>query len=235
MHPFLVSILNKQSICFPWQDEKIMMQIQSFTFNPFAENTYVLFDETHECVIIDPGCYTENERMELDEFITRKNLKPVKLINTHAHIDHILGNNHVVGKYNLNLEMHPADETVLKAATVYGEMWGIQVEPSPKVSHYLKEGDEVIFGNSRLKILFTPGHSPGSICLYDEEDQIVIAGDVLFYGSIGRTDLPGGDYDTLIGSIRKKLFVLADNVKVFPGHGPATTIGFERVNNPFLQ
>lgn len=211
------------------------MQVQSFTFNPFAENTYVLFDETHECIIIDPGCYTQDEKTELDEFISSKSLNPVKLINTHAHIDHILGNNHVAGKYHLKLEMHAADEPLLSAAVTYGEMWGIKVEPSPSVSTYLKEGEWIRFGNSRLQILFTPGHSPGSICLYDEQNQLIIAGDVLFYGSIGRTDLPGGQHYTLINSIRKKLFVLPDNAQVFPGHGPATTIGFEKANNPFLQ
>ena len=211
------------------------MNIKSFTFNPFQENTYVLADETGQCIIVDPGCYTQAEKQELDDYILSAGLTPVKLVNTHAHIDHILGNNYVASRFGLPLEMHPADTAILKGAAVYGEMWGIKVEPSPEPSVLLNEGDELLFGNTALRILFTPGHSPGSICFYSENDKAVIAGDVLFYGSIGRTDLPGGDHGTLIRSIRGKLFSLGDEVKVFPGHGPATTIGFERKNNPFLQ
>jgi hydroxyacylglutathione hydrolase len=211
-----------------------MITVQSFTFGPFEENTYVLFDETRQCIILDPGCYTANEKRELADFIEFEKLKPVKLINTHAHIDHILGNNFVAGKYNLPLEMNELDVKLLKAAPTYGQLWGIQAEPSPEPSVLLEEGDEVKFGNSVLKVLFTPGHSEGSISFYNRENNFVIAGDVLFYGSIGRTDLPGGDFDTLILSIKEKLFPLGDSCKVYSGHGPATSIGFERENNPFL-
>ena len=156
-------------------------------------------------------------------------------MNTHGHIDHILGNNFVAGKYNLRLEMNALDVDLLQAAPVYGEMWGIHAEPSPDPEVFLTEGDEVSFGNSTLNVIETPGHSKGSISFYSSDNNFVIAGDVLFYGSIGRTDLPGGDFDTLIRSIKEKLFPLGDDCKVYSGHGPETTIGFEKRNNPFLQ
>lgn len=211
-----------------------MIQIHSFTFNPFQENTYVLSDETKECVIIDPGCYTEEEKLELSGFISAKGLKPVKLLLTHAHIDHVLGNNYLCGKYNLKIEMNAIEKELLKSAELYGEMWGIKVEPSPVPEVFLNEGDEIRFGKSTLQIIFTPGHSPGSICFYNIEGKIIISGDVLFHGSIGRTDLPGGDYDTLISSINEKVFPLGDEYKVYPGHGPATTIAHEKKFNPFV-
>ena len=211
-----------------------MISIKAFIFGPFQENTYVLYDETKECIILDPGCYDANEKRELVDFIELQGLKPVKLINTHAHIDHMVGNSFVAGKFNLKLEMHEQDVVLLQAAPVYGQNWGIHCEPSPDPDVLLNEGDEIHFGNSVLKVLFTPGHSPGSISLHSPGDNFVIAGDVLFYGSIGRTDLPGGDFDTLIKSIKEKLFPLGDTCKVYSGHGPVTTIGFERENNPFL-
>lgn len=211
-----------------------MIQIHPFTFNPFQENTYLLSDETNECVIIDPGCYTEDEKQELSAFISSRGLKPVKLLLTHAHIDHVLGNNYLCGKYNLMIEMNVIEKELLKSAELFGEMWGIKVEPSPAPEVFLDEGDEVRFGNSTLQIIFTPGHSPGSICFYNPAGKFIIAGDVLFHGSIGRTDLPGGDYDTLIGSIREKVFPLGDEFKVFPGHGPSTTIEYEKKFNPFV-
>jgi len=211
------------------------MQIHYFTFNPFQENTYVLYDATRECIIVDPGCYSQEEKNELVRFITNAGLTPVKLVLSHGHIDHILGNSFIAGRYGLKVEMHAGDAAILKSAPVYGEMWGVRVEPSPDPSVWLKEGDEIRFGSTVLKIIFTPGHSPGSVCLYNEADRTLIGGDVLFFESIGRTDLPGGDPATLLQSIRSKLFTLPDEVRVFPGHGPDTTIGYEKQNNPFLQ
>ena len=211
-----------------------MVEVKSFTFNPFQENTYILYDETKECVIIDPGCYSLEEKQELENFISEKKLKPVKLLLTHGHIDHILGNNFLTGKYNVKIEMNEHDVKLLKAAPSYGTMWGINCEPSPEPHVLLSEGDTITFGNSRLEIFFTPGHSQGSICFYSRADNFVISGDVLFNGSIGRTDLPGGDFDTLISSIKEKLFPLGDACKVYSGHGPFTTIGNERKSNPFL-
>ncbi|MEO8087206.1 MAG: MBL fold metallo-hydrolase, partial [Bacteroidota bacterium] len=204
-----------------------MIQIHSFTFNPFQENTYILSDETNDCVIIDPGCYTEEEKKELADFITDSALKPVKLLLTHAHIDHVLGNNFICGKYDLKIEMNAIEKELLKSAELYGGMWGINVEPSPAPEVFLEEGDVVKFGNSSLEIIFTPGHSPGSICFINRQQKFAIAGDVLFHGSIGRSDLPGGDYETLIKSIHEKVFSLSDDFKIYPGHGPATSIAHE--------
>jgi len=211
-----------------------MISIKSFVFGPFQENTYLLFDETKECIIIDPGCYDDRERSELLSFINTNNLKPVKLINTHCHLDHIFGNGFVADTFHLKLEINKQETPVLDSYLTSANLYGLNASPSPQPSVYLNEGDKIKFGNSTLEIVFTPGHSPGSITFYNREQKIIIAGDVLFYGSIGRSDLPGGDSETLISSIKNKLFPLGDDFTVYSGHGPATTIGFERMNNPFL-
>jgi len=213
-----------------------MIQIQSFTFNGFQENTYILFDETKECVIIDPGCYDNNEQKTLVSFITENELKPVKLINTHCHIDHVLGNCFVANKWNLDLAMHELDLPTLNSVKDYCTVYGFHnYEESPQPTQFLKEGEKIKFGESELSILFTPGHAPGHIVLHSQQDSFVIGGDVLFQMSIGRTDLPGGDFDTLIKSIKEKLFKLDDKTIVYCGHGPNTNIGFEKANNPFLK
>lgn len=211
------------------------LQVHCFTFNPFEENTYLLYDETGKCIIIDPGCFDENEREELERFIEDNQLTPVRLINTHCHIDHILGNAFVADKYALGLEIHQGEVKVLEAGMTVAGMYGIPYTPSPLASSFLTEGDIVELGGVKMEVLFTPGHSPASICLYNAADGFLIAGDVLFRESIGRTDLPGGDYDTLIASIRTKLFLLPGDTVVYPGHGPSTTIGYEMMFNPFLQ
>lgn len=211
------------------------MKVTCLTFNEFAENTYILHDDTGECVIVDPGCNSPAEEVELDSAIDKLSLKPVRLINTHCHIDHVFGINYVRQKYELQLEIHEGEQALLGYAQQIGQMYGMPVEPIAPAEKFLTEDDIVEFGETHLEILFTPGHSPASICFLDRAGKQVIAGDVLFQGSIGRTDLPGGDYDTLIGSIVDKLLVLDDDVIVFPGHGPSTTIGFERAMNPFLQ
>lgn len=212
-----------------------MIHVASFAFNPFQENTYVLYDETKECIIIDPGCYTENERKQLKAFIQNRELKPVSLINTHCHLDHICGNAFVAEEYNLELEAHQGEKVVLDASVDHGRMYGFVFEPSPNIKKYLDENDQIKFGNSSLDILFTPGHSPASISFYGKEDGFVIAGDVLFFMSIGRTDLPGGHHETLLTSIREKLFTLPDETIVYNGHGQKTSVGFEKKNNPFFQ
>jgi glyoxylase-like metal-dependent hydrolase (beta-lactamase superfamily II) len=213
-----------------------MIKIQSFTFNGFQENTYVLFDESKKCIIIDPGCYEQNEKLELERFIVDNELEAVKLINTHCHIDHVLGNRFVAEKWSLDLEMHELDLPTLRSVKDYCQIYGFHnYEESPEPSTFLKEGDKIHFGNSILDVLFTPGHAPGHIVLYSKEQHFVIGGDVLFQMSIGRTDLPGGDYDTLISSIKDKLLPLDEQTKVYCGHGPNTTIGFEKANNPFLK
>lgn len=211
-----------------------MIQIASFTFNPFEENTYVLYDETKECVIIDPGCWNAREQNELVSFIESKELKPVHLLNTHCHIDHVLGNAFVERKYRLLPQIHKGDLFLLNALLRTAQMYQVNAEESPQPEVFLNEGDQVKFGNSTLDILFTPGHSPGSITFYSKEDKFAIVGDVLFNLSIGRTDLPGGDMDVLMHSIFKKLVPLGDDVKVYAGHMDSTTIGFERKHNPFL-
>ncbi|MDO9187028.1 MAG: MBL fold metallo-hydrolase [Bacteroidia bacterium] len=211
-----------------------MISIKSFVFGPFQENTYILYDETKECIIIDPGCYDNRERAELASFIDDNKLKPVKLINTHCHLDHVFGNGFVADTYTLKLEINKQDQPVLDSYLMSAKMYGLNAAPSPQPSVFLNEGDIISFGNSTLEILFTPGHSPGSITFYNREQEVMIAGDVLFYGSIGRSDLPGGNSATLISSIKNKLFPLGDNYTVYSGHGPSTTIGFERMNNPFL-
>lgn len=211
-----------------------MITIKSFCFNPFYENTYVLYDETKQCIIIDPGCFEKGEEETLEQFISSNQLIPVMLVNTHAHIDHVLGNNFVYKTYNLSPVLHRNEVRILEAAPVIGTEWGIPVHPSPSPEKFLDEGDKVSFGSSSLEIFFTPGHSPGSICLYCKEQSFVIGGDVLFRESIGRTDLPGGDYETLMQSIRQKLFHFPDETVVYPGHGPETTIGYEKQFNPFV-
>ena len=212
-----------------------MISIAAFVFNMFQENTYVLYDETNECIIIDPGCYDVEEQDELLQFIQSNNLKPVQLINTHCHVDHIIGNKFIYKQFNLQPVLHRLEEEPLKSAPTYARVFGVNIDPSPAPASYIDEGDEVKFGGSKLQVLFTPGHSPGEICLYSKENNFLIAGDVLFQQSIGRTDLPGGDHRTLIASIKEKLFPLPDATRVLPGHGPETTIGFEKKYNPFLQ
>jgi len=210
-----------------------MLSLQVFTFNPFEENTYVLYDETGECVIIDPGCYETEEQYELVDFIEHHSLRVTALLNTHCHIDHVLGNAFIKHKYGVKLYIHQKDEPVLRAVQTYASNYGIVRYEAAEPDGYLDEGQEVAFGNQKLKVLFTPGHAPGHIVFYHEEAKTVIGGDVLFYNSIGRTDLPGGDFNTLINSIHQKLFTLPDDVTVYPGHGPETTIGHEKRTNPF--
>ncbi|HYK75647.1 MAG TPA: MBL fold metallo-hydrolase [Daejeonella sp.] len=211
-----------------------MIQVKSFTCNPYQENTYLLFDETRECVIIDPGMYTGDEQNAVLKFIAENKLKPVLLLNTHCHIDHVLGNKFVYDTYGLLPQFHEGELSLLSAVVSYAPQMGIHYEVSPLPEVYLKEGGKITFGESELEILFVPGHSPAHLNFYSRADNFLIGGDVLFYQSIGRTDLPGGSHAQLIQSIEDKLFVLPPDCKVYPGHGPATTIGFEKHNNPFL-
>lgn len=209
--------------------------VHTFTFNPFSENTYVLYDESGDCMIVDPGCYTVAEREELRSFIDKERLRPVRLVNTHCHLDHVFGNQWVSKTWGLSLEIHRGELALLQRLVDTARMYGVPgVEASPLPSRYIEPGEEICFGNTRLRVLFTPGHSPASICFYNEQEEYVIAGDVLFLEGIGRTDLPGGDFETLISSIRQQLFVLPATTLVYPGHGPTTTIRHEMECNPFL-
>ena len=210
------------------------MKLQSFTCNPYAENTYILYDETRECVLVDPGCYTEAEQEMLAGFISAEKLTPVRVINTHCHLDHVFGLPFILRTYGLRPEIHRGEQIVLDYTEQVGKMYGTPTEPMPAPGGYLEEGDLVRFGNTVLEILFTPGHSPASICFFNRTGGQLISGDVLFRGSIGRTDLPGGDYDTLMHSIFEKLMPLEDHIRVYPGHMEETTIGEERRTNPFL-
>lgn len=211
-----------------------MINLHFFTFGPFQENTYILWDDTKECLILDPGNSTASENKKLSDFITQNQLVPKRLILTHAHIDHINGNKYVFDTYGLLPEVHKDDVTFIEKHLATANMYGIPAEQSPMPKAFIKEGDLISFGNSTLKTLHTPGHSPGSVSFYNMEDGFIIGGDVLFYGSIGRSDLPMGNHETLIKSIKEKLMPLGDDMKVYSGHGMATTIGFERLNNPFL-
>lgn len=211
-----------------------MIKIKIFVFNEFSMNTFVLFDETNECVIIDCGCNSEKEEKILVDFISGNALKPVQVLNTHGHIDHVFGNLFIKEKYNIPYFIHPADVFFIEDAVDYGQYFGFNMEVPPQADGFLEEGKDVVFGNSTLHTIHVPGHSPGGVCFYNEEQKILIAGDVLFYGSIGRSDLPGGNHNQLIENIKNKLLVLPDDVVVYPGHGQETTIGFEKQNNPFL-
>jgi len=211
-----------------------MISVQSFTANPYQENSYVLFDESNECIIIDPGAYTSQEQNELSRFIESQQLKPVRLLNTHCHIDHVLGNAFVHSLYGLLPEFHSLELELLHAIPSYAPQMGIRYELSPLPETFLSESGKIAFGQSELELIFAPGHSPGHLCFYSPADNFLIGGDVLFYQSIGRTDLPGGNHQQLLVTIKHKLFNLPTDCVVYPGHGPSTQIGFEKEHNPFL-
>jgi len=211
-----------------------MVKIKKFIFNPFQENTFLLYDETNECVVIDAGCNDQNEQLELLTFIEENGLKLKLLLNTHCHIDHIMGNAFIVEKYKVPTIAHKDDLPLLERSNDMAIAFGFNIQKPPMPTIYVNHGEEIEFGNTKLKVLHVPGHSPGSIAFYCENDGFVIVGDVLFAGSIGRADLPGGDYGTLIRSITNNLFTLPENVVVYPGHGEATTIEHEKNTNPYF-
>jgi len=212
-----------------------MAQVQSFENNPYQENTYILFDETGECAIIDPGMETASEQNAVVNFIKANGLKPVLLLNTHCHIDHVLGNKFIFDMYGLKPKFHEGELPLLEAVAAYAPSMGIQYELSPLPDEFLPETGTVTFGNTTLHLIFAPGHSPAHLCFYDQVGNLLIGGDVLFRGSIGRSDLPGGNFTQLIDNIEQKLLILPDDCTVYPGHGPETTIGYEKVTNPFLN
>tara|TARA_B100001939_G_C16919327_1_gene608525 strand:+ start:688 stop:1332 length:645 start_codon:yes stop_codon:yes gene_type:complete len=213
------------------------MKIKTFTFNPFAENTYVVYDEeTKDCIIIDPGCYDSSEEKILFNFISSKKLVPKRLINTHCHIDHIFGNNFVMKNWNIKLFTHKKEEELLNQSENIAKSYGFEnYQPSPKADSFIDENDNIELGKEQFKIFFTPGHSPGHICLYNKKNNFLISGDVIFMNSIGRTDLPGGNHKTLIESINTKIINLPDETTIYCGHGPSTTLVNEKINNPFLN
>jgi glyoxylase-like metal-dependent hydrolase (beta-lactamase superfamily II) len=211
-----------------------MLSVKAFTFNPVQENSYILYNGERECCIIDPGCYFKEENAILKNFIEKSGLKPVLLLNTHCHLDHIFGNKFVYDTWGLLLHIHQNEKKVLEFGPASGQMYNLPFENYNAELKFIKPGENIVIGNDKLDVMFTPGHSPGSVSFYHQEGRFVINGDVLFNGSIGRTDLPGGDFDILVKSIRHQLFVLPDETIVYSGHGPETTIGFEKKNNPFV-
>jgi len=211
-----------------------MLKLKSFTVNPFQQNTYIIWDSNNIAAIIDPGNSNNLENTMIKKFISENNLKLSRLLLTHAHIDHIMGNKFIFDEYGLLPEVHPDDVFFIDALMQTASMYGVNCEESPKAEKFLADNQLIELGELSIKCIHTPGHSPGSITFYFEKEKVMISGDVLFNGSIGRTDLPKGDFDTLISSIKTKLFPLGDDIKVYSGHGPATTIGNEKQSNPFL-
>ena len=210
------------------------MEIKKLTFNSFQENSYII-SSNNECMIIDPGCCDDHEREILSNYIKENNLIPKYLINTHCHLDHIFGNRFVSEKYNLKAYMHKKDFPLLENAEKIAEYYQVNLDSPSKNVNFIDESNKIILGETEWKIIFTPGHAPGHICLLNEKYKVLISGDVLFYMSIGRTDLPLCNHEDLIKSIKEKLFQLNDEIKVLPGHGQETSIGFEKKNNPFLN
>ena len=211
-----------------------MLRIKQFTFNPYQENTFVVADAQGQCAIIDPGCHTAAEQEALRSYLDRESLQPVALLNTHGHIDHMLGNAWVKETYEVPFITHQGVIAELEAAPAWGAMMGLTPAPSPAPDRLVDAGDTVAVGTLSFEVLFTPGHSAGHISFYHRPTQELFSGDVLFLGSIGRTDLPGGDYDTLMQTIFDQVLPLGDAVKVYCGHGPMTSVGQERQGNPFL-
>ncbi|GAO41691.1 MBL fold metallo-hydrolase [Flavihumibacter petaseus] len=211
-----------------------MLTVRQFVFSPLQENTYVLYNGAGEAVIIDPGCYRQEEERELADFLTDHHLQPKWLLNTHCHLDHIFGNRFVYQQWKLEPHIHPLEQKILDLSPEAGRRWNLPFRPYEGPVHYIREGDSVGLRGDELKVIEAPGHSPGHVCFYKEDQQFLIGGDVLFRRSIGRTDLPGGNHAQLLDSIRKKLFVLPDETRVFPGHMEVTTIGEEKKFNPFL-
>ena len=210
------------------------MKVKSFTFNLYQENTFILYDDSKEAILIDPGAYEASEKRAVVEFLDENELSLKRIILTHCHIDHIFGNAYFMSKYKLPLEAHKLDLPNLHAAPPIADAMGLKMTPSPEPEKWLNDGDLIEFGNSKLEVLFTPGHSAGGISFYSKDDGILIAGDLIFYSSVGRVDLPGGNAKTLLNSVREKIFTLPDETIIFSGHGPKTTVGFEKKNNPFV-
>jgi len=212
-----------------------MLTIKTFQFNDFGVNTYVLANDNNECVIIDPGCYSKAEQTSFDDFLETSKYKVEKLIITHCHIDHILGIAHLEDKFGVGAWIHPAGKEFLRASIGYASVFGFEVERIITPAGFINEGEQISLGSDKLDILYTPGHAEGSICFVNHSQKMVFTGDVLFNNSIGRSDMPTGDFDLLISSITNKLMMLSNDYTVYPGHGPMTTIGYERKNNPFIS
>ena len=213
-----------------------MLTIEAFTFNPYQENTFLLIDSpTNQCIIIDPGMHNPQEQQYFKDYISSNNLVPTLLLNTHCHIDHVLGNRFISETWGLTPNFHEAEVPVLVAVENYAPQMGFRYETSPIPEKFIQDTEVIEFANHHIEAIFAPGHSPGHLCYYIAQQNVLIGGDVLFRNSIVRTDLPGGDHQTLLKSIRERIYTLPDDTEVFPGHGPSTTIGFEKQTNPFVK
>jgi len=210
------------------------MKIERFTVNHLGENTYLVYDDTRECAVIDPGCYSDDERKAITSRIAQLDLRPKYIINTHCHIDHVIGVNFLKKTYGIPFAANSADQYLLDKAEAFATVWKWKLDGEISIDIDCTEGTEFHIGNSILKCAATPGHTPGGMVIYSEQDKFMMTGDTLFKGTIGRTDLPGGDYDTLIASIRNRLMRFDSLYNVHPGHGESTTIGVEAGENPFI-
>jgi glyoxylase-like metal-dependent hydrolase (beta-lactamase superfamily II) len=212
-----------------------MIKIKKFVFNTFMVNSYLLYDESGESILVDAACYEPEEEEELSNFIAVNSLKLTRNLNTHCHIDHVLGNHYIEETYGIRPEYHKNSLPFFHTLKEIGSSFGFTIDQIPDPERFLEDGETIQLGASPMKVLYTPGHAEGSVCFYCEEQQFVITGDVLFRDTIGRTDLPSGNFNELMNSIRNKLFTLPDETLVYPGHGPDTSIGYERENNPFIR
>ncbi|MEZ5000122.1 MAG: MBL fold metallo-hydrolase [Bacteroidales bacterium] len=210
------------------------MEIFKLVFSPIEVNTYIIADSTGDCAIIDCGCYSDDEFRRLKEFLSDKGLTPVMLLNTHLHLDHIFGNRMVRNEFGLLTKASRLDEYNLKSAVSHAMMFGLSMEEPPEIGRPLEDGEIISLNDISIECRLVPGHTAGSLAFYIKEENCIFTGDALFSGSIGRTDLPGGDYETLMGSIRNRLLTLDDGVIIYPGHGPSSSIGAEKRTNRFL-
>ncbi len=218
------------------QKNKMALHIEKFTFNPFQENSYVVSGPDGSAVIIDPGCATSAEKHALSAYISANNLQVKALLSTHCHIDHVLGNAYVLRTYPVDYYIHKLDLPVLAAAERSAQVYGIEgFEPSPQPNHFLEDKQILTFGAIELQVIFGPGHAPGHVAFYSPADALVISGDILFQGSFGRVDLPGGDIEVLKKTIKERFFTLPDETIIYCGHGPNTSIGKEKTSNYILQ
>lgn len=211
------------------------MEIKTFYFNPIRECCYLAWDDTKACVIIDPGNYGERELQRLKDFVAERQLKPEMILLTHGHFDHVLGLDATARNWQVDAWMHPGDHDILERTVDWCAQLGLEYTRFTGTMHELADNEIVRFGNTELKVIATPGHTPGGVCFLNEQDKTLFSGDTLFAGSIGRTDHVGGDYEELIHSIVTRLLPLDGETVVLPGHGPSSSIGYERATNPFLQ
>lgn len=212
-----------------------MLTIKEFCFNAFQENTYVLYNEKKEAIILDPGCYTKIEKAQLKQFLSQHDLTPTLFLNTHCHLDHVFGNNYISETYHLPVHIHPNEKVVLDRLPEAAEKWGVPTEAYIGEIKFIEQDEIIQFGMDQFKVLVTPGHSPGSVCFYHEKQDFMLGGDLIFKDGVGRTDLPGSNPLDLIKSIKEQILPLPDSLTIYSGHGPATQLGREKMHNPYIK